>query len=129
MPAERDVLSSLPRTRPTRRSAKRAAPADEPPAATAAGTGGNAPTKKPRPPATPKPKADREPAAATVEPERASFPPPPPAGWAVPHEDEHQGGTIELLATTVQAVGELAEIGLTYTGQVLRQALSRLPRP
>jgi hypothetical protein len=29
----------------------------------------------------------------------------------------------------VQAVGELAQIGLTYGGQALRQALSRLPRP
>jgi hypothetical protein len=33
------------------------------------------------------------------------------------------------VTTAVQAAGELAQIGLTLTGQVLRRAARRLPRP
>jgi hypothetical protein len=35
----------------------------------------------------------------------------------------------EFVTTAVQAVGELAQIGLTVGGQVLRRAAKRLPRP
>jgi hypothetical protein len=38
----------------------------------------------------------------------------------------HEHGVVE---TAIQAAGELAQIGLTVGGQVLRGALSRLPRP
>jgi hypothetical protein len=33
------------------------------------------------------------------------------------------------VTTAFQAVGELAQIGVTVGGQALRSALSRLPRP
>jgi hypothetical protein len=33
------------------------------------------------------------------------------------------------VTTVVQAAGELAQIGLTVGGQVLKRAVSRLPRP
>jgi hypothetical protein len=35
----------------------------------------------------------------------------------------------EFVTTAVQAVGELAQIGLTVGGQVLRRAARRIPRP
>jgi hypothetical protein len=171
-PADRDVLTSLPRTRPTRRSAKRdavagktepakaaATPKAKPAAATkakakpaakrataskapaagkstpkrpaAAKTGGTAKAAKP---AATKPKraaARSQAAAPAAKTETRREPPtPPPAGWATPHAHEsRRGGTGELLGTAAQAVGELAQIGLTFGGQALRQALSRLPKP
>jgi hypothetical protein len=102
---DREVLSSLPRTRPERRSAKRGAR----PAA-----GAEAPVKpKPRTTARSKPKA---------------APPPkvPPAGYAVPRQDSpvNAGGT-ELIGTAIQAVGELANLG----GRAVRDLLGRLPKP
>jgi hypothetical protein len=57
-----------------------------------------------------------------------SSPPPPPAGWASP-QSQPSGGDRDLIGTAVQAVGEIAQIGLTLGGQALKQALSRLPKP
>jgi hypothetical protein len=146
-PADRDVLTSLPRSRPTRRSAKRGGPAPDGATAEQAAKAQAAAAKpepaagkakaaaKPKPAkAGPKAAASRPKAAAKAPraqaPKAASTPPPPPAGWASPTEPRREGGgTGELLTTAVQAVGELAQIGLTYGGQALRQALSRLPRP
>jgi hypothetical protein len=105
---DRDVLSSLPRTRPERRSAKRDAP----------------PKPKPRPKPVAKASVRRKPA-----PSRRAAPPRskvPPAGYAVPKHDSPVGsGTGELVATAVQAFGELANLG----GRALRDALGRLPKP
>lgn len=141
---DRDVLTSLPNARPTRRSAKRA------PRAEAAGE------EAPKKPATPRKTAPRKAAraaqTAAAKPKAAAAPRPkaaapaaakakaaetpkqratvPPAGWASPREERaHDGSTGDLIGTAVQAVGELAQIGLTYGGQALRQALSRLPKP
>jgi len=36
---------------------------------------------------------------------------------------------VELVGTVVQAAGELAQIGLTVGGQILRRAVDRLPKP
>jgi hypothetical protein len=136
-PADRDVLTSLPRTRPTRRSAKRGAVAGatEPAKAAAAPKAGSA--AKPKAAAKPKPKAKAPAKAAATtkaapatEAPRARPSSPPAAGWAAPRDqDAGRGGTGELLGTAAQAVGELAQMGLTLGGQVLRQALSRLPKP
>ena len=100
---DREVLSSLPRTRPERRSAKRGA---RTPAAAARA----APT--PKKTARPKPKA---------APPREI----PPAGYAVPKTASpvNPGGT-ELVGTAIQALGELANLG----GRTLRGALRRLPK-
>ncbi|TML07685.1 MAG: hypothetical protein E6G41_04015 [Actinobacteria bacterium] len=100
---DREVLSSLPRTRPERRSAKRGA---RTPAAAARA----APT--PKKTARPKPKA-----AAPREV--------PPSGYAVPRTRSpvNPGGT-ELVGTAIQALGELANLG----SRAVRGALSRLPR-
>jgi hypothetical protein len=102
---DRDVLSSLPRTRPERRSAKR-----------------DAPPRKPRTKPAAKPSARRKPAPKAV-PKRSKV---PPSGYAVPrHESPVGSGGGELVATAVQAFGELANLG----GRALRDALSRLPKP
>jgi hypothetical protein len=169
-PADRDVLSSLPRSRSTRRSAKRAGTGGDGPAETTAEPKAPAKAKpasakakpvtakaaakpKPKAPAkaatkakapsakatTAKPRATsakRAPAAKAAAPKAAprkaqapASPPPPAAGWAAPRTEHDAGGRGELLGTAVQAVGELAQIGLAYGGQALKQALSRLPKP
>jgi hypothetical protein len=146
---DRDVLTSLPRSRSTRRSAKRGGgPAGTPeptaetkPAAAKPKAKSAAPKRKPAAKTTakaktttakPKTAPKRKPAAkTTAKAEAAAPPPPPPAGWAAPKADaasERPGGG-ELIGTAVQAVGELAQIGLTFGGQALKQALSRFPRP
>jgi hypothetical protein len=109
---ERDVLSSLPRTRPTRRSSKRDAPAGK-------ATKQKAAPARPRPPAT---------AARRARPATAATPAVPPAGYATPRTErpEHHHG---LVGTAVQAVGEVAELGLAVGAQALKGALGRLPRP
>jgi len=106
-----DVLSSLPRTRPQRRSAKRdAAPAKPTPRAAA----------KPKPKVAAKPKAaakPRKPAARKIPP--AGFAPPPDQG------ERPTPGPAELIGTAIQAAGELAQIGIAIGGQALRSALGR----
>jgi hypothetical protein len=107
---DREVLTSLPRARPVRRSAKRASrpragePASKvpPPSGRAAG----------RPPATP----------------RRSV---PPAGYAAPEHDAggQRPSPTDVVGTAVQAAGELAQIGLALGRQTLKSVLGRLPRP
>jgi hypothetical protein len=105
---DRDVLSSLPRTRPERRSAKRGA---HPPVA---------------PKAKPKPARARAKPGAKAAPRREI----PPAGYAVPKQSSPVGGGgTELLATAVHALGELAQMGASLGGRAVRDALGRLPRP
>jgi hypothetical protein len=48
------------------------------------------------------------------------------AGDEVP--PRNQSGP-ELAATVVKAAGELAQIGATVAGQLIKRATSRLPRP
>jgi hypothetical protein len=94
------VLGALPRTRPHRRSDKRAAPpgaGDVPLTADPAGP-------EPAPPPT------------AASPEGVDARKPLPASASV-------------LGTAVQAAAELAEIGLSVSARALRGALSRLPRP
>jgi hypothetical protein len=115
---DREVLSSLPRTRPERRSSKRGA-------RTAAGAeAAKAPTAKaaaakPKPRAKPRTTARSKPKA--VPPRKI-----PPAGYAVPKQGSPvAAGGGELVGTAIQAVGELANLG----SRALRDILGRLPRP
>ena len=67
----------------------------------------------------------KKPAAVTagcppLERPKSAPPPPRPIG--------HPSGT-ELVTTAIQATGELARIGLTVSGQMLKRAVNRLPRP
>lgn len=131
---ERDVLRSLPRTRPTRRSPRRdgarkaeatarvapeaaqgrrkAAAGDAAPRRKPAGAAGKGADGRARPKAVPRPKL-------------------PASGYAAP-EPEHRGGSAgaaEIIGTALQAAGELGQIGLTVSRQALRSALRRLPSP
>ena len=113
---DREVLSSLPRTRPERRSAKRGARA-------AASTETAAATPKPRakPRAKPAAKPRTKAGPKAVSPRKV-----PPAGYAVPKQDSPvSAGGIELVGTAIQAVGELANLG----GRAVRDILGRLPKP
>jgi hypothetical protein len=96
----KSVLGTLPAKRPERLGAPRAKPSAKRRA-----------TAKPRP---------IRPAAPPLRPRRAAKPPPKPLG--------PPKGT-ELITTTIRAAGELAQIGLTVGGQVLRRAVDRIPRP
>ena len=62
------------------------------------------------------------PGARPLEPQPRVGDPPPARTAQAPR------GT-ELVTTTIQAVGELAQLGLTMSGRVLKRAVDRLPRP
>jgi hypothetical protein len=154
---DREVLGSLPKTRPERRSSKRDRPARS--ARPAAGPGPKAPAGAKRRAAKPataertkaatkpaagakRPKATASKSAARTKigadaktptrarkaPASGASKPVPPAGYAAPRAGK-AGGPGDLMGTAVQAAGELAEIGATLAGQALRSALRRLPRP
>jgi hypothetical protein len=150
---EGDVLSALPRTRPQRRSPRRAP------------TGGgdateSAPSPRGRqgpPPARADRKRQRDPAtgpgttpapgeaagageAVALESAGSTRPPAAPGGAASP-SGETTGGRageapergaphsrLDLVTTVVRAAGELAQIGVTFGVHVARRALSRLSR-
>jgi hypothetical protein len=151
-----DLLSALPRTRPHRRSDKRGSPPAKPEGQTGPDAG-KAPaaqkpqaTRKPatRKPATRNPAAARKPAArkppatrklATGKParnptaaKRLRQPAQPrgiPDARRAPKRKPAPTAAPEIVGTAVQAVGELAEIGLALTARALRNAVSRLPKP
>jgi len=147
--SDREVLTSLPRTRPVRRSDKRAArpgTANGDPAApkrTAKRTAKNAPARadaKPRaqparkPPA-PRPAPATDAATATATDADGSAAPRrkiPPAGYAAPTSqapEDPLNASADLVATAIQAAGELTQIGFAVGRQTLRSMLDRLPRP
>lgn len=130
-----DVLTSLPKTRPQRRSAKRdAARASAATPAAAKATPAKAKSKT-APGAKAKPKtapgAKAEPAAkAATAPRRkpaGKSTALPPSGFASPRKDEPISPSgAELVGTAVQAAGELAQMGAAVGKHALRSALSRL---
>jgi hypothetical protein len=156
--SDREVLTSLPRSRPVRRSAKRGDRPDRENGATAhprraaakprgakATTGGGAkatsghaakataggakPASARAAKPKPKPKAARKTAErARVAPQRKV----PPAGYAAPTSrprDPASSGAADLISTTIQAAGELAQIGMTVGRQTLQSMIDRLPKP
>jgi hypothetical protein len=144
--SDREVLTSLPRTRPVHRSAKReehprtAATATKPKRKPAAvdGPQGRKPAAKPR--ATAQPKAPARPArrtapagatGTTAQRTRAPRRAVPPAGYAAAAhaEEEQRSASADLLGTVVQATGELAQIGFAVGRQALQSMLDRLPKP
>lgn len=133
------MLTSLPRTRPVRRSAKRGDRADV--KTGSAGTQSRRATaSKPKAPTTArattakaKPAASKEAEPQTAARSRAA---PrrkvPPAGYAAPTSRADEGGgagTADLLGTAIQAAAELAQIGLTVGRQTLQSMIDRLPKP
>jgi hypothetical protein len=106
---EREVLAGLPNARPHRRSAKRDQAA-----------------AKPKRAATPRASSTRKASAG----EKAAPRKVPAAGYATPAEaasDAPKGA--DLFTTTIQAIGELAQIGVAASGRAVKSALHRLPRP
>jgi hypothetical protein len=140
--SDREVLTSLPRSRPVRRSAKRGDRPDPQNGAKATTAGAAKPTAARAAKATAggtKPPAARtakpKPRTARTTAERARGAPPrkvPPAGYAAPTsrpQDPASSGTAELISTTIQAAGELAQIGMTVARQTLQSMVDRLPKP
>jgi outer membrane biosynthesis protein TonB len=138
--ASKSVMGNLPSTRPARIGGSResrngAAAKTQPkprPKATAA-------TAKPKPAAAAKPKPA---AASSPKPAATSKPTKPRAvrsgspglkaakdkpAARRPAPATPPKGT-ELVTTAVQAAGELAQIGFTLGGQVVKRAVKRLPR-
>lgn len=107
---EREVLAGLPNARPHRRSAKR-----------------DQATAKPKRTAAPRAGSSTRKASteANAAPRKV-----PAAGYATPAEaasDAPKGA--DLFTTTLQAIGELAQIGVAAGGRAVKSALQRLPRP
>ena len=128
-----EVLSSLPRTRPHRRSQKRPArPADPTPAAAKPGAAKPGAAKpraaKPstaarKPSATNPSTAAKKPAPLRQPAQPAGTPPGPRARRPAPSRGS------DVVGTAVRAAAELAELGLTVGARAIRGAVARLPRP
>jgi hypothetical protein len=125
--AQPSVLASLPHERPQRlggsRPARRTVAADAQPAPPPPAQQTPPPAARPSRPARAA-AAKKAPAAPRPQSRPAPSPPPPPP----PRRRRPPRGT-ELVTTTIQAAGELAQIGLTVGGQVLKRAVDRIPRP
>ena len=128
---DQGVLASLPSTRPTRLSRRgRGASKPAPKAAAKA---------KPKPRAKPKAKAKAKPKAAVPTPIAAAAEKQRPQPVRAGHptlarkpagdrgEDPGQSG-LDLVKTVVQAAGEVAQIGATVGGQILKRAVDKLPK-
>jgi hypothetical protein len=147
--SDREVLTSLPRTRPVRRSAKRAErprtaaaatkPKSKSTSSAAAGPKARKAATKPRVAAQPKATARAASRPASADGARATAPRTrsaprqsvPPAGYAsspMPGEDG-RSASADLVGTAVQAAGELAQIGFAVGRQALQSMLDRLPKP
>jgi len=142
---DKSVLGNLPSTRPARIGRRRegASARASAPAAAAMKPKPKATAAKAKPAAAkPKPKATAakaKPAAAKPKAAPKSKPRPvrsvspslerPKRTAPQPKPPSTPPKGAELITTTVQAVGELAQIGVTLGGQVAKRALKRLPKP
>src|SRR5262245_24985954 len=125
---ETGVLGSLRSTRPGRIGGERREAATATPPATATKPPAAKPSKPKAAKAKPakkmaKPKAGK----ATVKPTKAVAPGPKAPPKRAPAAEPPRG--TEIVTTAVQAAGELAQIGATVGGQLLRRAARRIPRP
>ena len=171
--SDREVLTSLPRSRPVRRSAKRGDRAVAKTGAKAPTTRGakRSPSARAANPATKARSATPKARRATSTPKARNAKPAPnapakalsgvgavagaaapkqaapkaaarprtaprrkvaPAGYATPAaraQDSSGSGAADLLGTTIQAVAELAQIGMTVGRQTLQSMIDRLPKP
>jgi hypothetical protein len=137
-----DVLGSLPRTRPHRRSQRRASrpvvtSANGGSEAVATTAAAKAPERaKAKPASRAKAPAPRAIDSATGRKRQAPRPkqtrmrqPAQPGGTPVAPRKPVPSTGADVLGTAVQAAAELAEIGLSVSARALRRAVSRLPRP
>ena len=117
--ADASVMGNLPATRPARIGGER--------------RGAAAPRKRTTATAT-KPTATRKPTSAPKEAEAKAAKlrkpdPAPPAGWQTPGEDGGGHSATDVVSTAVHAAGELAQLGVTISGQLIKRAAGRIPRP
>jgi hypothetical protein len=143
--ADEGVLGNLPSTRPARIGRRReASAAQERPAPAKAAKGPKASKASARrsspkaAAATPRATAAK-PAARRSSPKAASTGPravrsgspslkQPPKRRRFESSNSPPKGT-ELVTTAVQAAGELAQIGFTLGGQIVKRAVDRIPKP
>lgn len=123
---EPGVMSSLPKTRPQRPSARRAS-ARQAAAAQSSATADGAPPAAPSARASRPKTARKKRPAAKAEPERA-----PRQGFEAESEIETGKAVappngVELAASMVELLGELAQSGLRSGERLLRDALLRRP--
>ena len=134
---ETGVLGNLSATRPSRlggdrRSSRPAAAATAKTSAAAKPAAAAKPTAAAQPKPAAKPKAATKPKVRTLEGTAPKPPSAPPAGWQTPDRDGRKSGPpkgTEIVGTAVQAAGEIAQLGLTVGGQLLKRAAGRIPRP
>jgi hypothetical protein len=154
---ERDVLTNLPRTRPARRSSRRAPVVSEAEAAPA-------PTPKPRAKPVAKPAGRRAPAKGAAKPPKAATKPtaakrsparpttgrraaPKPAAprpasttaaMKAPEQaapplpsarPEHRSPLTDMAVTSIELSGALFHMGMDITRSILRSTVGRVPRP
>ena len=147
MPADDDrneVLTSLPRSRPQRRSSKRAGtpagegaavPTDPRVAKVAATAARESAGAKPKAKAKPKAAAKPKPKAAAPRPKATASPRPRPQPAPAPPREEPAARRVEpptgadVLQSAVRAAGELAQVGVTIGRETVKGVLRRLPRP
>jgi hypothetical protein len=123
-----DVLSRLPKTRPARRSTRRAPADGTSPTASAPAKAKAAPKRTAaKPTATAKAKAAAKAKPKTPpKPVAAAPPPPEPTPESVRKPIEPPSGS-EILHTAVQAAGDIAQVGLVIGREALKAARSKLP--
>jgi hypothetical protein len=120
---EAGVLAGLPASRPQRRSRRRNDVAGAPPATPRATSAKRTPAPSA---ATPEPRAG-SPRRLSAPAQPRNTPPQPRPPRRPPEPEPVAGGG--LVGTAVQAAGEIAQMGLTAGRQIVRGALSRLPKP
>jgi hypothetical protein len=133
---EDSVLGNLSASRPTRLGGERRTGAASASAAkTAAATKPSAPAARPSARKASAAKARTSaPTAADAKAAKLRKPAPaPPAGWQAPDAENGRRRSgpprgAEIVTTAVQAAGELAQIGATVGGQLLKRAARRIPR-
>jgi hypothetical protein len=125
--AETGVLGNLSPTRPTRLGGDRRDAGTRAPRATsrpaAASAAKTAAVAKPKPA-----KKATKPKVRTSAGTQPKPPAAPPKGWQTPDQDGGKGGP-DIVTTAVQAAGEIAQLGVTVGGQLLKRAAGRIPRP
>jgi hypothetical protein len=135
-PDQPSVLANLPATRPSRIGGTDRSDAPKPraraqPSATRPKRAAEPQAARPKPAAGAPPAGSAAPGPARPRPVRAGAPTLEPGRERPPTSGPGSGppsGT-ELVTTAIQAAGELAQIGLTVGGQILKRAVDRLPKP
>ena len=126
----KDVLSSLPRSRPQRRSAKRDGGGASKPKAPRKPRAPSKPAAATKPQAKPaEPKAKPKKVTGATRPSAATRRAREDTAKPLPRAEPVAPANRDIVTTTVQAAGELARIGLTVGTQIVREAARRLPKP